>query len=65
MALTAARSKQVHGHSEKEDADELYILSESLRTLFYKTMLSLLGYSGEYFDYAKREVQILNPVSLP
>jgi hypothetical protein len=63
-ALTGGRGKQAHGYNENEDVNELYVMGESLRTLFYKSMLSLLGYSGEYFDYAKREVQVLNSAPL-
>jgi len=54
-----SRHLQIHASELEPNGEKLWVLSESLRTLFYKIMLRLLNYSGEYFDYAKREVQIL------
>jgi hypothetical protein len=58
-----ARHVQVHSHDTDGEPRQLWHLSESLRTLFYKTLLCLLDYSGEYLDWSEREpvVKVLNP----
>ncbi len=58
-----ARHEQIHSHGADEQPRKLWSFSENLRTLFYKTMLRLLDYSGEYFDWAQRKpaVKLLRP----
>jgi|GEM_PF-1368348 len=56
------RNQQIHGIGEAEQPEKLWQLSESLRTLFYKTVLRLLNYTGVYFDWSVRKPE---PKQLP
>ena len=58
------RHAQIHGEAAHKKPRELWGLSENLRTLFYKTMLRLLDYSGKYLDWAERKpaVKLLRPL---
>ena len=58
------RHAQVHSQAARKKPRELWSLSENLRTLFYKTMLRLLDYSGEYLDWAEQKsaVKLLRPL---
>ena len=49
---------QIHSQAAHKKPRELWSLSENLRTLFYKTMLCLLDYSGGYFDWAEQKPDV-------
>jgi hypothetical protein len=59
-----SRHRQIHTHEADQEAEKLWLLSEHLRTLFHKIILRMLGYDGEYFNYAKHEVHELNSAPL-
>jgi hypothetical protein len=62
-AALKARNQQTHAFADGDRPHDLWMNSELLRTLFYKVMLRLLDYSGEYLDYAIQhpEPKKLNP----
>jgi hypothetical protein len=51
-AALKARNEQTHAFADAAQAHELWKHGELLRTLFYKVILRLLDYSGEFLDYA-------------
>jgi hypothetical protein len=62
-AALKARNQQTHSFADGDRPHDLWKNGELLRTLFYKIMLRLLDYSGEYLDYAIQhpEPKKLNP----
>ncbi len=59
-----ARHEQVHSRGADKEPAKLWSFSENLRTLFYKTILRLLDYSGQYLDWAERKpaAKVLRPL---
>jgi hypothetical protein len=53
-AALKARNQQTHSSADGDRPDDLWENGELLRTVFYKVMLRLLDYSGEYLDYGVR-----------